>query len=54
MDLNLRISKIHITFSFNDFFNISSEARKQYDAYCLSNMQTIHYALDRTHFQGPG
>ena len=32
----------------------SSEARKQYDAYCLSIMQTITYAHDRTHFQGTG
>ena len=37
------------------FFSIdSSETRKQYDAYCLSNMQTKNYALDRTHFQRPG
>ena len=37
------------------FFSIdSSEARKQYDAHCLSIMQTITYALDRTHFQGTG
>jgi hypothetical protein len=34
------------------FFSIdSSEARKQYDEYCLSIMQTIPYAHDRTHFQ---
>jgi hypothetical protein len=34
------------------FFSIdSSEARKQYDEYCLSIMQTITYAHDRTHFQ---
>jgi hypothetical protein len=32
----------------------SSEARKQYDEYCLSIMQTITYAHDRTHFQGSG
>jgi hypothetical protein len=32
----------------------SSEARKQYDEYCLSIMQTITYAHDRTHFQGTG
>ena len=33
------------------FFSIdSSEARKQYDEYCLSIMQTITYAHDRTHF----
>ena len=31
------------------FFSIdSSEARKQYDEYCLSIMQTITYAHDRT------
>ena len=37
------------------FFSIdSSEARKQYDEYCLSIMQTITYAHDRTHFQGSG
>jgi hypothetical protein len=35
------------------FFSIdSSEARKQYDEYFLSIMQTITYAHDRTHFQG--
>jgi hypothetical protein len=35
------------------FFSIdSSEARKQYDEYCLSIMQTITYAHDRTHVQG--
>ena len=28
----------------------SSEARKQYDEYCLSTMQTIPYAHDITHF----
>ena len=34
------------------FFSIdSSEARKQYDEYCLSIMQTITYAHDRTDFQ---
>ena len=34
------------------FFSIdSSEARKQYDEYCLSIMQTITYARDRTYFQ---
>ena len=34
------------------FFSIdSSEARKQYDEYCLSIMQTITYADNRT--QGP-
>jgi hypothetical protein len=34
------------------FFSIdSSEARKQYDEYGLSIMQTITYAHDRTHFQ---
>ena len=32
----------------------SSEARKHYDEYCLSIMQTITYAHDRTHFQGTG
>jgi hypothetical protein len=33
------------------FFSIdSSEARKQYDEYCLSIMQTITYAHDRTHW----
>jgi hypothetical protein len=32
----------------------SSEARKQYDEYWLSIMQTITYAHDRTHFQGTG
>jgi hypothetical protein len=33
------------------FFSIdSSEARKQYDEYCLSIMQTITYARDRTEF----
>jgi hypothetical protein len=33
------------------FFSIdSSEARKQHDEYCLSIMQTITYAHDRTHF----
>jgi hypothetical protein len=37
------------------FFSIdSSEARKQYDEYCLSIMQTITYAYDRTHLQGTG
>jgi hypothetical protein len=37
------------------FFSIdSSEARKQYDEYCLSIMQTITYAHDRTHLQGTG
>ena len=37
------------------FFSIdSSEARKQYDEYCLSIMQTITYPHDRTHFQGTG
>jgi hypothetical protein len=37
------------------FFSIdSSEARKQYDEYCLSIMQTITYAHDRTYFQGTG
>jgi hypothetical protein len=31
------------------FFSIdSSEVRKQYDEYCLSIMQTITYAHDRT------
>ena len=30
----------------------SSEARKQYDEYCQSIMQTITYAHDRAHFQG--
>jgi hypothetical protein len=35
------------------FFSIdSSQARKQYAEYCLSIMQTITYAHDRTHFQG--
>jgi hypothetical protein len=29
----------------------SSEARKQYDEYCLSIMQTITYAHDRTHIR---
>jgi hypothetical protein len=34
------------------FFSIdSSEARKQYDEYCLSIMQTIFYAHDRTHIR---
>ena len=34
------------------FFSIdSSEARKQYDEYCLSIMQTITYAHDRTHIR---
>ena len=32
----------------------SSEDRKQYDEYCLSIMQTIIYAHDRTPFQGTG
>ena len=32
----------------------SSEARKQYDEYFLSIMQTITYAHDRTHLQGTG
>jgi hypothetical protein len=32
----------------------SSEARKQYDEYCLSIMQTITYAHDITHCQGIG
>jgi hypothetical protein len=32
----------------------SSEARKQYDEYCLSIMQTITYAHARTHFQCTG
>jgi hypothetical protein len=37
------------------FFSIdSSEARKQYDEYCLSIMQTLTYAHDRMHFQGTG
>jgi hypothetical protein len=37
------------------FFSInSSEAKKQYDEYCLSIMQTITYAHDRMHFQGTG
>ena len=40
------LSRILIFFSIN-----SSEARKQYDEYCLSIMQTITYAHDRTHFQ---
>ena len=36
------------------FFSIdSSEARKQYDEYCLSIMQTITYAHDRTHIRIP-
>ena len=30
----------------------SSEARKQYDEYCLSIMQTITNAHDRKYFQG--
>jgi hypothetical protein len=35
---------------YSIFFSIdSSEARKQYDEYCLSIMQTITYAHDRTH-----
>jgi hypothetical protein len=35
------------------FFSIdSSEARKQYDEYCLSIMQTITYAHAIAHFQG--
>ena len=29
----------------------SSEIRKQYDEHCLSIIQTITYAHDRTHFQ---
>ena len=34
------------------FFSIdSSEAKKQYDEYCLSIMQTITYARDIIHFQ---
>ena len=34
------------------FFSIdSSEARKQYDEYRLSIMQTITYAHDRTHIR---
>ena len=34
------------------FFLIdSSEARKQYDEYCLSIMQTITYAHDRMHIR---
>jgi len=37
------------------FFSIDSpESRKQYDEYCLSIMQTITYAHERTHFQGTG
>jgi hypothetical protein len=32
----------------------SSEARKKYDEYCLSIMQAITYAHDRTHFQCNG
>jgi hypothetical protein len=32
----------------------SSENRKQYDEYCLSIMQTVTYAHDRTHFEGTG
>jgi hypothetical protein len=36
------------------FFSIdSSEARKQYDEYCLSIMQTITYAHDRTQIATP-
>jgi hypothetical protein len=31
-----------------------SEARKQYNEYCLSVMETITYAHDRTHVQGTG
>ena len=34
------------------FYSIdSSDARKQYDEYCLSIMQTITYAHDRTHIR---
>jgi hypothetical protein len=34
------------------FFSIdSSEASKQYDEYCLSIMQTMIYARDRTHMR---
>ena len=36
------------------FWIDSSEARKQYYEYCLSIVQTITYAHDRTHFQGTG
>ena len=35
----------------NFFLVDSSEARKQYDEYCLSIMQTITYAHDRTHIR---
>jgi hypothetical protein len=34
--------------------HVRSEARKQFDEYCLSIMHTITYAHYRTHFQGAG
>ena len=37
---------------FTVFLIDSSEARKQYDEYCLSIMQTITCAHDIAHFQG--
>jgi hypothetical protein len=44
----------HATCQVYIFFSIDeSEARKIYVIYYLSKMQTIHFALDRTHFQGP-
>ena len=49
-------STIHIlTCPIYIFFSIdSSEAREKYVEYYLSNMRTINYVLDRTHFQGLG
>jgi hypothetical protein len=45
----------HATYPIYIFFSIdSSEAREKYVEYYLSNMQTINYVLDRTHFQGLG
>ena len=49
------LSDLCITFTifyYNTiYFSIdSSEVIKQYDEYCLSIMQTITYAHDRTHF----
>ena len=47
-------STIHMLPVFYFFFSIdSSKARKKIEYY-LSNMQTINFALDRTHFQCPG
>jgi hypothetical protein len=50
------IDWLYATFlEYSIYFSIdSSEARKKYDEYCLSIMQTITYAHDRAHFQGTG